>query len=198
MPEPFETKRTDEIERKHDIESDVNKSDNFISEEVNYNKQSDIKQSDSNFKSDITNNSDNINDVNYNIENNTNVIVENKDFLKNNHNNKEISVTIRNKESNQITKEDISLDNTSNMENALIPEEKAVNVKTRFDVPKTSKDMTMNLFEDNFLTDTARKKHKIIGQVFDTYWIVEYEDKCTSLTNMRLMKKLCLKKLWLV
>ena len=63
------------------------------------------------------------------------------------------------------------------MENALIPEEKAVNVKTRFDVPKTSKDMTMNLFEDNFLTDTARKKHKIIGQVFDTYWIVEYEDK---------------------
>lgn len=177
VPEPFETKRTDEIERKHDIESDVNKSDNFISEEVNYNKQSDIKQSDSNFKSDITNNSDNINDVNYNIENNTNVIVENKDFLKNNHDNKEISVTIRNKESNQITKEDISLDNTSNLENALIPEEKAVNVKTRFDVPKTSKDMTMNLFEDNFLTDTARKKHKIIGQVFDTYWIVEYEDK---------------------
>lgn len=36
------------------------------------------------------------------------------------------------------------------MENALIPEEKAVNVKTRFDVPKTSKDMTMNLLKITF------------------------------------------------
>lgn len=30
---------------------------------------------------------------------------------------------------------------------------------------------------DAFLSDKARKKHKIIGQVFDTYWIIEYEDK---------------------
>lgn len=28
-----------------------------------------------------------------------------------------------------------------------------------------------------FLTEDARKKHKIIGQLFDTYWLVEYEDK---------------------
>jgi DNA mismatch repair protein MutL len=35
------------------------------------------------------------------------------------------------------------------------------------------------LFEQGdtgFLTNDARKKHRIIGQVFDTYWLVEYED----------------------
>lgn len=30
---------------------------------------------------------------------------------------------------------------------------------------------------DNFLTEKARSSHKLIGQVFDTYWIIEYEDK---------------------
>lgn len=30
---------------------------------------------------------------------------------------------------------------------------------------------------DNFLSNEARPKHKLIGQVFDTYWIIEYEDK---------------------
>lgn len=30
---------------------------------------------------------------------------------------------------------------------------------------------------DNFLSDIAKPKHKIIGQVFDTYWIVEYDEK---------------------
>lgn len=28
-----------------------------------------------------------------------------------------------------------------------------------------------------FLTADARKKHRIIGQLFDTYWLVQYEDK---------------------
>lgn len=30
---------------------------------------------------------------------------------------------------------------------------------------------------DAFLSEKARGKHKLIGQVFETYWIVEYEDK---------------------
>lgn len=30
---------------------------------------------------------------------------------------------------------------------------------------------------DNFLSDIAKPKHKIVGQVFDTYWIVEYDEK---------------------
>ena len=30
---------------------------------------------------------------------------------------------------------------------------------------------------EGFLTKDAKKRHKIIGQLFDTYWMVEYEDK---------------------
>lgn len=29
----------------------------------------------------------------------------------------------------------------------------------------------------DFLTKDARKRHKIIGQLFDTYWLIEFEDK---------------------
>lgn len=37
----------------------------------------------------------------------------------------------------------------------------------------------MTLFEDSpaFLSREAKKKHHIIGQLFQTYWLVEYEDK---------------------
>ncbi len=34
-----------------------------------------------------------------------------------------------------------------------------------------------SLFNDEFLSEKARDRHKLIGQVFDTYWIVEYKDK---------------------
>lgn len=32
-------------------------------------------------------------------------------------------------------------------------------------------------YEGKFLSEQARKQHKIIGQVFDTYWLVEYDEK---------------------
>ena len=32
------------------------------------------------------------------------------------------------------------------------------------------------LFQDDFLTEKARVRHRIIGQLFDTYWLVEYAD----------------------
>lgn len=32
-----------------------------------------------------------------------------------------------------------------------------------------------SLFDDDFLTEKARKKHRLIGQLFDTYWLIEYE-----------------------
>ena len=35
----------------------------------------------------------------------------------------------------------------------------------------------MELFEDALLSPKARLRHRIIGQLFDTYWLVEYEDK---------------------
>ncbi len=35
----------------------------------------------------------------------------------------------------------------------------------------------MELFEPKLLSEEAKPKHQIIGQVFDTYWIVQYQDK---------------------
>ena len=35
----------------------------------------------------------------------------------------------------------------------------------------------LNLFEEKILTEDNRKKFRIIGQVFETYWLVEFEDK---------------------
>ncbi len=35
----------------------------------------------------------------------------------------------------------------------------------------------MDLFEGRLLSKENQKKHHIIGQIFDTYWIVEFEDK---------------------
>lgn len=34
----------------------------------------------------------------------------------------------------------------------------------------------MNLFEDKLLSSASVSEHKIIGQIFDTYWIVQYKD----------------------
>ena len=35
----------------------------------------------------------------------------------------------------------------------------------------------MTLFDDKLLSKEARVRHRIVGQVFETYWIVEYGDK---------------------
>ncbi|MCD8106249.1 MAG: DNA mismatch repair endonuclease MutL [Lachnospiraceae bacterium] len=35
----------------------------------------------------------------------------------------------------------------------------------------------MELFDEKLLSEQSVKRHKLIGQVFDTYWIVEFQDK---------------------
>lgn len=37
--------------------------------------------------------------------------------------------------------------------------------------------ITLESVSPDFLTKDARKKHRIIGQLFQTYWLIEYEDK---------------------
>lgn len=39
------------------------------------------------------------------------------------------------------------------------------------------KPQQMELFSDKMLSESARAGHKILGQIFDTYWLVQYEDK---------------------
>ena len=35
----------------------------------------------------------------------------------------------------------------------------------------------LNLFEENILTKDARDEYKILGQIFDTYWLITFQDK---------------------
>ena len=35
----------------------------------------------------------------------------------------------------------------------------------------------LTLFSEEFLSEQAREKHRIIGQLFNTYWLIEYENK---------------------
>ena len=45
-------------------------------------------------------------------------------------------------------------------------------------IPETSSaPEQLNLFRDKLLSEDARGKHKIIGQIFGTFWIVEFDDR---------------------
>ena len=56
-----------------------------------------------------------------------------------------------------------------------VPKEDSVSIVREPDIPYMQQ--TLEQIDSHFLTKDARKKHKIIGQLFDTYWLVEFEDK---------------------
>ena len=56
-----------------------------------------------------------------------------------------------------------------------VPKEDSVSMVREPDIPYVQQ--TLEQIDSHFLTKDARKKHKIIGQLFDTYWLVEFEDK---------------------
>lgn len=52
--------------------------------------------------------------------------------------------------------------------------------KSKLDAPKVETSVTteqLNLFEEKLLTKEAVQEHKIIGQLFDTYWLVEFHEQ---------------------
>lgn len=50
--------------------------------------------------------------------------------------------------------------------------------KVRYEaVTKSEPPKQMNLFENKLLDMNSRNKYRIIGQLFDTYWLIEFEDK---------------------
>ena len=56
------------------------------------------------------------------------------------------------------------------------PEIKAQEIRQpELETPKEAKQM--ELFDDRLLSKQARKRHRIIGQLFETYWLVEYDEK---------------------
>lgn len=56
-----------------------------------------------------------------------------------------------------------------------VPKEDSLSMVREPDIPYEQQ--TLEQIDSHFLTKDARKKHKIIGQLFDTYWLVEFEDK---------------------
>ena len=41
----------------------------------------------------------------------------------------------------------------------------------------SDKPQQLELFDDKLLTKGARERHRLIGQLFDTYWLIEYDSK---------------------
>ena len=68
-------------------------------------------------------------------------------------------------------------------EKAAVPENNVQDQALARDIARRKKeeadrrDVQMELFSDKLLTEESRARHKLIGQVFDTYWIVEFEEK---------------------
>ncbi len=62
-------------------------------------------------------------------------------------------------------------------ENAEVPKTSAISGTTETSETRREKTIQMELFEDRFLGEAARQKHRLIGQLFATYWLVEYHDQ---------------------
>ena len=62
-------------------------------------------------------------------------------------------------------------------EKSVQPQALARDIARRKKEEADRRDVQMELFSDKLLTEESRARHKLIGQVFDTYWIVEFEEK---------------------
>lgn len=51
------------------------------------------------------------------------------------------------------------------------------NIDTEDIVSSSTKAVQLDLFEEKLLTKEKRMEYRFIGQVFDTYWLIQYEDK---------------------
>lgn len=72
-------------------------------------------------------------------------------------------------------------ENTKDMKSTAEQKEKGADTQREEIIWDKTNSKQTRLFEteeeQKFLSAEARKQHKIIGQIFDTYWIVQYQDK---------------------
>lgn len=57
-----------------------------------------------------------------------------------------------------------------------VQKERIKNAVRESDAYKAEKPQQLDLFEENFLKREIRAEYKLIGQVFDTYWLVQFQD----------------------
>ena len=53
----------------------------------------------------------------------------------------------------------------------------AMQVNMSQEVEKQQKPQQLELFEEKLLAPESRSRHQLIGQIFDTYWLVQFEDR---------------------
>src|SRR5699024_12661796 len=56
------------------------------------------------------------------------------------------------------------------------PERQEERIRESVKYAAESKPEQLDLFEEHFLKREVRAEYKLIGQVFDTYWLVQYQD----------------------
>lgn len=80
---------------------------------------------------------------------------------------------------------EVSLPEEENIESEMPMADIAMEVETtsgdtmpkKEEEPQISVTEQMNLFEEKMLSVENRSRYRIIGQVFDTYWLIQFEDK---------------------
>ena len=77
---------------------------------------------------------------------------------------------------NRSQKETVSVNKNvvDSNENAETCDESAERVQ---EVEKEQKPQQLELFEEKLLAPESRSRHQLIGQIFDTYWLVQFEDR---------------------
>lgn len=85
--------------------------------------------------------------------------------------------TIYNKTPKQAEEYPIELENRKEIISEEIKEEIEEEIEVIEETKVEIKPEQMTLFDDKLLSKSAREKHILVGQVFDTYWIVQYGDK---------------------
>lgn len=82
--------------------------------------------------------------------------------------------------------ENVIVENTLSIENT---------VKDEMEQLAEKKAEQISFFEEKLISEEARSKHRIIGQLFNTYWIVEYEDKMFMIDQHAAHEKVLYEKL---
>lgn len=80
---------------------------------------------------------------------------------------------------NQSISEDIETFFTETSEFRKMPDKHQAAEITSYSGPeqKEAENTQLNLFEEKLLTEDNRSRFRIIGQVFETYWLIEFENK---------------------
>lgn len=73
------------------------------------------------------------------------------------------------------TKEEKPVSDTTKTDNETAPSSEIIEQKTEEIHSVSNEQLSMPV--EQFISEEARKKHRLIGQVFKTYWMIEYDEK---------------------